>query len=173
MTKVTYIGAEGEPIAVTCHGRRFKANVPVEISPDVKVEQLETRRKETENGDRLVTVKHQMSLVKLLAGNPQFRVEGHELAVQKTPERVPESPEEMVEHTLAWIRATADVEALDALWDREQSMRDECGVTGTLHEEKIATAFELRRAVVKRMNRQPAARPAPPPQKVEQRSQAR
>jgi hypothetical protein len=169
MSKVTYNPGEGDPHTTRCHGIMFRANVPVEISPDKKVEQLVSVLVPDAPDDRRKSVLRQMPLVDLLAGNPQFRVEGRDQAKRVAPSRRIESADDYEAHAIAWIRRIDDAAALDAQWDTEQELRDELHLPDGVIE-KIATAFELRRAVVKRMR----ARAMPPAQQNgQQRAAAR
>jgi hypothetical protein len=156
MPKVTYIPGEGDPHTTRVHGVLFRANVPVEIAGDKKVEQLISVARDTEHGERRTSKLSNMPLVKLLATNPQFSVEGEAQAKHLKPSRRIESAEDYQAYALEWINQQQDIQAMDDRWDKEQPLRDELTIDDAMMN-RLSDALVLRAAKLRYLAKKQAA----------------
>jgi len=160
MPKVTYMPGEGDPHTTRVHGVLFRANVPVEVPGDKKVEQLISVPRDTENGERRTSKLTQMALVKLLATNPQFAVEGEAQAKHVKPSRRIESAEDYQSYAVEWIKQQQDAQAMDDRWEREQPLRDELSIDDAMVN-RLTDELAMRAAKLRYMAKK-AAVSAPP-----------
>lgn len=103
--KITYTPLdEGDPSITLCHGVRFKANLPVLVSPET-------------HG----------TLIELAKKNPWYEVEGHPKAQRGTGKRVPKTSEEYRFYATQWFRQARSPAEFVARWKAEQGLRDSVG----------------------------------------------
>jgi hypothetical protein len=134
MSKFIYRPPPDEPAEMITYNRRWKANVPVEISEDPNKDGIlvsETVRQNNPDGTYfLITRERRIGLAEILRGNRMFEEDGVERAAP--PEVHPEDmtmPGEYRAYAQKWFLEEIDLHAFQERWDDEAELREQCGMT--------------------------------------------
>ena len=129
--KLTYIPPENESSAIGWGGRRWKANVPQEVSEDDGYTIMESVREKNPDGTMvLISRERKVSLIEMARGNPMFQV-GDE--IKQTRRRLShedvETAAQYREYAEQWFKDETDAKSFKERWEDEEGMRERAGVS--------------------------------------------
>lgn len=121
----SYPDGTSEPAVCLAYGRKFPANVPVELTDRDTVLQMFTEK--LPDGHTRGVERH-VPIAEACRGNPSFEVVGATRA-RPGPKPKPKTADEYRAHALAWLATTEDADDLRERWQSEEQMREACGVS--------------------------------------------
>jgi hypothetical protein len=138
---------EGDSAVTKWNGFTFKAGTPTKISKNKTVKQLITQKYRQQDGTFITRgVELEVLMRDVVKTNPRFSLNGAPPAEQKALGQ-PTTPEEYKNHANKWIMMASSAAFLDARWNNEEMLREQCGVEGKEIAE-IMSIFEMRHKIL-------------------------
>ena len=131
MSKITYVPGPDDRVETIAYGRKWKANVPVEIADTAGYAIMESVRSERPDGTVVLTTRERkVTILEMARGNPSFQIEGETKAAVKTPSpREMSTPGEYRAYAQHWFRDETSAGAFKERWADEEELREQCGMT--------------------------------------------
>ena len=130
--KIIYTPGEGDPATTTAYGRRWRANVPIEMSENDGYTVMESVRSQAMDGTSVLTTRERkISILELARGNPSFQV-GDEPQQTVARRLEPDDVEDAAnyrKYAMQWFPDETSVAGFQQRWEDEEGMRERCGVT--------------------------------------------
>jgi hypothetical protein len=151
--KIAYIPGDGDPHTTIWNGITFKAHIPVEVPRSKVVAVLMPIRTPVldefgkpqidENGNKVMQngilqpdgtlqtrhIEQRLPMVELAKTNPRFSVNGNKpIEVKAGTARLPQDANQYRGYSMNWMSHCTDLEQLEARWDGETALRQDCGV---------------------------------------------
>ena len=128
--KAMYVPGEGAPATVSAYGRKWRANVPIELSDKDTYLIMETVATQAGDGSTVRTARErQVPITEIMAGNPQFQLgdERKEAAQPITADQV-ETALDYRRYVKQWLTEETRVEELKQRWEDDEGLRERAGV---------------------------------------------
>lgn len=130
--KCTYVPPDGEAASTVAYGRKWRANVPVDLPDDAAIPCMESVRTTNPDGTViLTTVTRLIPIIELMRGNSSFQV-GDEPTQQVERRLAPDDVETAPDYrryALQWFAEETSVKGFQERWEDEEGMRERAGVT--------------------------------------------
>jgi hypothetical protein len=128
--EITYVPGPQDPNFTRFNNVTFKANVPTKVEHSKTVQQLIRKVREHDDGSVTTSgVETRVTMAKALEDNPCFSINGKPPRPRKRAEaKLPATAEQYRAWATKWIAESDDGSAMDARWEAEQKLRDNCAV---------------------------------------------
>jgi hypothetical protein len=123
----SYPDGTSDPAVCLAYGRKFQANIPVELTDRDTVLQLLVEPNPLVIG-KTHGVERYVPISQAMVGNPSFEIIG---TPRGKPGRkaAPKTADEYRAYALAWLAITEDADDLTERWNDEAKLRETCGVS--------------------------------------------
>lgn len=127
--EIAYIPQEGDPIRIVWNGITFPAHMPVKVPRSKTVLYPKREAREMPDGSVITrSIESRIPMVELAKMNPFFSVNGETPIARKIGKaKTPTNPDEYRGYAIRWITTSSNPGEMDARWDAEQPLREQCG----------------------------------------------